>query len=75
MTPVQLAFAWVRAKEPAFVALVGARNRTQLTSALAALEHPLKHDDLAELDRLVPPGAFAGDRYPTPMMALLDSEK
>lgn len=75
MTPVQLAFAWVRAKEPAFVALVGARNRTQLTSALAALEHPLSHDDLAQLDRLVPPGAFAGDRYPTPMMALLDSEK
>src|SRR5439155_19882237 len=34
MTPGQLAIAWVRARQPTFVALVGAKTRTQLDDAL-----------------------------------------
>jgi hypothetical protein len=32
----------------------------------------LTADDLRELDELLPPGAAAGDRYPAPMMSILN---
>ncbi|MBA2681557.1 MAG: aldo/keto reductase, partial [Ktedonobacteraceae bacterium] len=57
------------------VPLVGARRRDRLTEALGALEVKLTADDLAQIERAVPVGAAAGDRYATPMMAELDSER
>ncbi len=43
--------------------LVGARRRDRLAEALGALELELTADDLAAIERAVPPGAAAGDRY------------
>jgi aryl-alcohol dehydrogenase-like predicted oxidoreductase len=75
MTPAQLAIAWVLARQPTLVPVVGARTRGQLDDALGALAHPLTAADLAALDAVVPPGAFEGDRYPAEQMRHLDSER
>jgi aryl-alcohol dehydrogenase-like predicted oxidoreductase len=75
LTPGQLAIAWVIAKQPGFVALVGARTVAQVDDAMGALDHPLSKEDVAALDALVPPGAFAGDRYTAEQMRHLDSER
>jgi aryl-alcohol dehydrogenase-like predicted oxidoreductase len=75
LTPVQLAFAYVLAKEPRFVPLIGAKTRTQLKDALSALDKPLSADDLTALEALVPKDAVAGTRYGAEQMAHLDSER
>ncbi|HEX4334885.1 MAG TPA: aldo/keto reductase [Polyangiaceae bacterium] len=75
MTPGQLAVAWVLAKEPGFVPVVGAKTRKQLEDSLGALDKPLSAADLAELERLVPADAIAGTRYGAEQMVHLDSEK
>lgn len=75
MTPAQLAVAWVLAKTPAFVPVVGAKTEAHLRDSLAAVDKPLSPADLAALESLVPVGAFAGDRYATEQMHHLDSEK
>jgi hypothetical protein len=35
----------------------------------------LSEDDMAAIERAVPPGAAAGDRYDERQMAMLDSER
>jgi aryl-alcohol dehydrogenase-like predicted oxidoreductase len=74
-TPARLALAWVLAKQPGFVPIVGARKVTQLEDALGALGTALSADDLTAIERAVPSDAFAGPRYPAPQMAHLDSER
>jgi aryl-alcohol dehydrogenase-like predicted oxidoreductase len=74
-TVAQVAIAWALSRGPDIVPLVGARRRDRLAEALGALELRLTPDDLARIERAVPPGAAAGDRYPTPVMAHLDSER
>lgn len=71
----QTAIAWVLAQGGDIVPLVGARRRDRLTEALGALDVTLDADDLAAIERAVPAGAAAGDRYPTDQMAHLDSER
>jgi aryl-alcohol dehydrogenase-like predicted oxidoreductase len=71
----QLAIAWVLAKQPSFVPVLGARTPAQLNDALAALEHPLSQADLQRLEALVPRDAIAGTRYDPSQMAHLDSER
>jgi aryl-alcohol dehydrogenase-like predicted oxidoreductase len=71
----QLAIAWVLARGDDIVSLVGPKTRERLGEALGALEVELSDDDLAEIERLVPPGAAAGERYPAPAMTQLDSER
>jgi aryl-alcohol dehydrogenase-like predicted oxidoreductase len=73
-TVAQVAIAWVLAQDPGIVPLVGARRRGQLTEARGALDLALTDADLAAIERAVPAGAAAGDRYPAPQMAHLDSE-
>ncbi|HWZ91412.1 MAG TPA: aldo/keto reductase [Polyangiaceae bacterium] len=75
LTPGQLAVAWALAKQPKFVPVVGAKNRTQLADSLAALDKPLSPEDVSELEALVPRGAIAGTRYSAEQMAHLDSER
>lgn len=70
----QTAIAWVLSRGTDIVPLVGARRRDRLTEALGALDLTLNADDLAAIEHAVPPGAAAGDRYPTEQMAHLDSE-
>jgi len=75
MTAAELAIAWVLAKEPRFVPVIGVKNRTQLAGALGALEHTLSATDLAELEAAVPPDALSGERYAPALMKFLDSER
>jgi aryl-alcohol dehydrogenase-like predicted oxidoreductase len=74
-TVAQLAIAWVLAQGPDIVPLIGARRRDQLAESLKALEVRLGDADLAEIERAIPPGAAAGDRYDADQMRILDSEK
>lgn len=74
VTVAQVAIAWVLARGEDVVALVGARTRERLAEALGALDLELGAEDLAELERAIPPDAAAGDRYPEQQMAVLDSE-
>jgi aryl-alcohol dehydrogenase-like predicted oxidoreductase len=71
----QLAIAWVAARGADIVPVIGARRRPQLAEALAALALRLSEADLAEIEAAVPKGAVAGERYPAPAMAHLDSER
>lgn len=74
-TPAQLALAWVRAKTPRYLPLVGARTVEQLRDSLGALELALTPSQLNDIDALVGPNAIQGTRYAAPQMATLDSEK
>ena len=57
------------------VPLIGARRRTQLAESLGALELKLAPEDLAQIERAVPPDSVAGARYGEEQMRWLDSEK
>jgi aryl-alcohol dehydrogenase-like predicted oxidoreductase len=74
-TVAQIAFAWVLSRGGDIVPLIGARRRDQLEEALGALGLELSPEDLARIERAVPPDAAAGDRYAAPQMADLDSER
>jgi aryl-alcohol dehydrogenase-like predicted oxidoreductase len=71
----QLAIAWVLSRGEDIVPLVGARRRQQLQEAIGALEIELAPDDIARIERAVPPGAAAGARYDAHAMTQLDSER
>jgi aryl-alcohol dehydrogenase-like predicted oxidoreductase len=74
-TVAQLAIGWVLSRGQDIVPLVGARRRDRLAEALGALNLDLTADDLARIERAVPIGAAAGDRYSAQAMAHLDSER
>jgi aryl-alcohol dehydrogenase-like predicted oxidoreductase len=74
-TVAQVAIAWVLAQGDDIVPLIGARRPDRLTEALGALTLKLSPDDLAEIERAVPPDAAAGERYAPQQMAMLDSER
>lgn len=71
----QIAIAWVAAQGDDIVPLIGARRRERLTEALGALQVKLDARELAEIEKAVPKGAAAGERYAAAQMAHLDSEK
>lgn len=75
MTIAQVAVAWVLSRGEDIVPLVGARKRDQLTEAIGALDYKLSADDLAQIEKAIPPGAAAGDRYPTAVLTHMDSER
>ncbi|HZI11513.1 MAG TPA: aldo/keto reductase [Myxococcus sp.] len=72
MTPGQLAIAWVLARQPGFVPVIGAKTRAQLEDALGALERPLSKEDASALKALV---TVSGERYGAEQMKHLDSER
>ncbi|MFI8421622.1 aldo/keto reductase [Streptomyces sp. NPDC085479] len=69
----QTAIAWALSRGEDIVPLVGARTRARLAEALGALDVVLDAADLAAIERAVPAGAAAGERYPLAQMAHLDS--
>jgi aryl-alcohol dehydrogenase-like predicted oxidoreductase len=71
----QIAIAWVLTQGQDIVTLVGARRRDRLSESLKALDLRLSADDLAQIEQAIPKDAAAGERYPAPLMALLDSEQ
>lgn len=66
VTPAQLALAWLLAQGDDVVPIPGTKRRSALEENAAAAAVDLSDQDLAELARLVPKGAFAGSRYPDP---------
>jgi aryl-alcohol dehydrogenase-like predicted oxidoreductase len=74
-TVAQLALAWVAAQGEDIVPLVGPRHREQLADALVGAALVLDVEDLERIERAVPRGAAAGDRYPESAMSQLDSER
>lgn len=75
MSLTQLAIAWVLAKGPTIVPVIGARTRKQLAESLGALDVRLSAEDIARIEEAVPPTAVAGTRYGMEQMAVLDSER
>jgi aryl-alcohol dehydrogenase-like predicted oxidoreductase len=62
-TPGQLALAWVLAQGDDIVPIPGTKQQKYLDENLGALHLQLSDEELAEIDRLLPGGAAAGDRY------------
>ena len=75
VTVARLAIAWVAAQGNDIVPLIGARRRDHLAEALSAREVQLTPEDLAAIERAVPKGAAAGERYAPAQMVSLDSER
>lgn len=71
----RLAIAWVLAKSPSIVPVIGARTRAQLDESLGALEIRLSPDDVAAIEAAVPQSEVAGTRYDEHQMRILDSER
>ncbi len=71
----QIAIAWVSAQGEDIIPLIGARRRDRLAEALGTLDVALSDEDLAAIERAVPKGAAAGERYAPAQMAILDSER
>jgi aryl-alcohol dehydrogenase-like predicted oxidoreductase len=71
-TLAQLSIAWPMARGTragAFIVPIpGAKSRKHLEENVRAADIVLTADDLAEIDRIVPPGAASGTRYPTGQM-------
>jgi aryl-alcohol dehydrogenase-like predicted oxidoreductase len=74
-TAAQLCVAWVLAKQPKFVPLLGARTRRQVEDVLATLDKPLSAAELGQIESLIPAGSIVGSRYQAAQMAHLDSER
>ncbi len=75
VTPAQLAIAWVRAKSPSIVPVVGARTRKQLEESLGAVAITLTPSEVASIEAAIPADSVAGTRYAAAQMAHLDSER
>lgn len=71
----QVAIAWVASRGPDIVPLIGARRRDRLAESLGAVGLVLSPAELAAIEAAMPKDAAAGDRYPTALMAHLDSER
>jgi aryl-alcohol dehydrogenase-like predicted oxidoreductase len=64
----QLALAWVLAKGEDIIPIPGTKQIKYLEENAAAASIKLTSDELAQLDRALPPGTAAGTRYPEPGM-------
>lgn len=74
LTTSQLAVAWVLAQGADIVPVVGARGPEQLTELLQAATPELTAEDLAAVERAIPVGTAAGDRYPRGPMPSSDDK-
>jgi aryl-alcohol dehydrogenase-like predicted oxidoreductase len=63
-TPAQLALAWVLAQGSDIVPIPGTKRLPYLEENIGALQVRLAPEDLARIDRAVPPGIAVGQRYP-----------
>jgi aryl-alcohol dehydrogenase-like predicted oxidoreductase len=63
-TPGQLALAWVLAQGKDIIPIPGTKRRIFLEENVGAAAVSLSPDELAEIDRILPPSAFLGERYP-----------
>ena len=73
ITPAQLALAWVMAKGEDIVPIPGTKSPRRLEENAASAEVKLSTQEIEELDNAISREAVHGDRYPEPMMALLNN--
>jgi len=66
--PSQLALAWVLAQGEDIVPIPGTKHVKYLEENAKAVEVRLTPQELARIDRALPPGSAAGMRYPEPGM-------
>jgi aryl-alcohol dehydrogenase-like predicted oxidoreductase len=71
-TPAQIALAWLLNKGDDVVPIPGTKRRRYLEENVGAVAVALSADDIALLDRALPPEAVAGPRYNDRMMAFID---
>ncbi len=71
-TPAQVALAWLLHKGDDIVPIPGTKRRKWLEENIAAASLTLEAEDMAQLDKALPPGAASGQRYSESMMALVD---
>ena len=71
-SPAQLALAWVLAQGEDIVPIPGTKRIRYLEDNMGALNVSLNADELAQIDKLFPPGVAEGERYAEPMMALVN---
>ena len=62
-TVAQLSLAWVLARGDEIIPIPGTRRIEHLKENLKALEVELDANDMQRIDGIVPPRAFAGERY------------
>ncbi len=70
--PSQLALAWVLAQGRDIVPIPGTKRRAYLEENVGANSIPLTEDDLARIHAILPPEAFAGERYPEAGMKMVN---
>lgn len=63
-TPAQVSLAWIMAQGRDIIPIASSKTRAHLEENAGAMELDLTQDDLDRLDKALPPGAFAGTRYP-----------
>ena len=64
----ELAIAWVMRQGQNVIAIPGTKHVKSVDDNIRALEIDLSPDEIAAIDRLVPVGAAAGERYPPEAM-------
>lgn len=68
----QLALTWVLAKGEYIVPIVGTKRRKYLDEDVGALQLELTSEEIRTLDQAMPRDAASGERYPGPVMDLLN---
>lgn len=63
-TPSQLALAWLLARGQDVVPIPGTKRMEYVDENVGALRVELSAKDLERIDRAIPPGSAAGERYP-----------
>jgi aryl-alcohol dehydrogenase-like predicted oxidoreductase len=71
-TASQLALAWVLAQGDDIVPIPGTKRVKYLEDNVGAIDVDLSTDDLAQIEKVMPKGAVAGQRYNETMMRLID---
>ena len=71
-TITQLALAWVLSRGDDVIPIPGTKRRTYLEENVSALSISLADEDFAEIERVAPPGAASGTRYPLSVMPSLN---
>jgi aryl-alcohol dehydrogenase-like predicted oxidoreductase len=71
-TPAQVALAWVMAQGRDIIPIPSAKTRAHLEENFGAVALDLTQADLDRLEQALPPGAFAGTRYPAQNMDRLN---
>jgi aryl-alcohol dehydrogenase-like predicted oxidoreductase len=71
-TPGQIALAWLLHKGDDVVPIPGTKRRRYLEENVASVAVELSPEEMADLDRALPPEKVAGPRYNEQMMATVD---